>query len=204
MPSELEYNLSELIEDMKICAEAAGFCTFKFGPHSSINFDHNICYDLINIDYPTSSVTQGDRANWNFDIIIGRPLKKSNTLGIQTMDDVHIAMTDLATKFWNFISCCALGFSGGGDCGGAIPKHLIRIVRDKGKFNDNLITLHIQFTVQTNLKSYQDPCGSSISDDPCDGFYGNPFDPCAGLGNDPCSDNDNFPPTYPTSQTSNP
>ena len=194
----MEYTLTKIIDTMKDCAESAGFCSFQFGPHTNINNNHNICYDHLNASYPTSTLASGKLETWNFDIVLARPDNKSNTSGVQTLNDVHLIMTDLEIKFWNFISCCALGISGGGGCKEAIPKNLIRISRDKGTFNDNLVTLQCQFTIQVVLAGFTDPCGGSSSD-PCFGFFEDDFDPC-----EPCDDEFTFPPSFPDDETVNP
>ena len=63
------FKLSNIIVDMEDCATAAGFCTFKFGKPENINFDHNICYDLLNISYPTSYIAEGIKEVYTFDLV---------------------------------------------------------------------------------------------------------------------------------------
>ena len=82
-----EYDLTQLMADFKTCATAAGFCTIKFGKPTTINFDHNICYDLLNIDYPTSYIAEGIKEVYTFKLTIARPTLLSSTQGVQTFDD---------------------------------------------------------------------------------------------------------------------
>tara|TARA_R110001606_G_scaffold392389_1_gene561280 strand:- start:12548 stop:13243 length:696 start_codon:yes stop_codon:yes gene_type:complete len=222
------YQLNDLMDDFKSCATAAGFCTVKFGKPTTINFDHNICYDLLNIDYPTSYVAEGVKEVYTFKMILARPFSKSTTQGVQVFDtEVVQIFADLEIKMWNMLSCLALGISGGGGCKAHIPKHKIQIVRDKGTFNDNLVTLQVQFDAIANIAVTVDPCGGGSSgdgcDSPCADYFGacgctDPlainYDPgagtddgtcCYGEGEEPCVDTDPvFPPVYPAKQTNNP
>ena len=70
------YQLKDMMDDFQSCATAAGFCTVKFGKPTTINFDHNICYDLLNIDYPSSYIEEGIKEVYTFDLIIARPFSK--------------------------------------------------------------------------------------------------------------------------------
>ena len=116
------------MRDFKTCATAAGFCTIKLGPPESINFDHNICYDLINVDYPSSYIAEGVKEVYTFECIIARPANLGSTQGIQVFDDEVVAiMAELELKCWNMLSCLALGISGGGGCKAHVPKHQITI-----------------------------------------------------------------------------
>ena len=220
------YQLKDMMDDFKSCATAAGFCTVKFGKPTTINFDHNICYDLLNIDYPSSHIEEGIKEVYTFDLIIARPFSKSSTQGVQLFDDeVAQIFSDLELKMWNLLSCLALGISGGGGCAAHIPKHKIRIERDKGTFNDNLVTLNVQFDAIANIAVTVDPCGGSgggddSCDDPCGEFFGScgctdplaiNYNPnagvddgscCYGAGEQPCVDvNPVFPPVFPSSET---
>lgn len=225
------YNLTDLMTDFKDCAAAAGFCTVKVGPPEHINFDHNICYDLLNIAYPTSYIAEGVKEVYTFDMIIARPVLSGSTQGVQLFDDDVIQiMSELEVKMWNLLSCLALGISGGGGCQAHIPKHKISIVREKGIFNDKLVALRVRFDAIANIAVTVDPCGGGPSnpggcDDPCVAFFGacgctDPlavnYDPSAGVddgtccygnGAEPCVDSDGtvfVPPTYPASETENP
>ena len=88
MPTyDTTYHLVDMLTDFKSCADAAGFCTVKFGPPEHINFDHNICYDLLNIDYPTSYIAEGIKEVYTFKLTIARPTLLSSTQGVQPFDD---------------------------------------------------------------------------------------------------------------------
>ena len=96
------YDLTSLMADFKTCAEAAGFCTVKFGKPEHINFDHNICYDLLNIDYPSSYVVEGIKEVYTFNLILARPLNRGSKDGIERFDNYTIAaFSALELKLWN-------------------------------------------------------------------------------------------------------
>ena len=227
-----QYDLVALMEDFKTCAEAAGFCTFKVGPHDAINFDHNICYDLLSVDYPSSYIVEGVKEVYTFNCIVARPISVGSTQGVQIFDDDVIAiMAELEVKAWNLLSCLALGISGGGGCKAHVPKHRITIEREKGIFNDKLAGLRIKFDAIANIAVTVDPCSSGGStsnsgcDEPCQDYFGacgctDPsainYDPAAGVDDgtccypaseDPCSttgEDPSFPPVFPPGETSNP
>ena len=224
------YNLTDLMTDFKSCATAAGFCTVKLGPPEHINFDHNICYDLLNINYPESYIAEGIKEVYTFELIIARPVLSGSTQGVQVFDDdVVQIMSELEIKMWNLFSCLALGISGGGGCKAHIPKHKITIEREKGIFNDKLVALRVKFDAIANIAVTVDPCGGGSNpsgcEEPCQDYFGacgctDPlainYDPtagvddgscCYGVGEEPCVDSDGtvfVPPTYPTSETENP
>ena len=127
------------------------------------------------------------------------------------------------------LSCLALGISGGGGCKAHIPKHRITIIRDKGTFNDNLVTLKVKFDAIANIAVTVDPCGGSNPggsgcEDPCADYFGGcgctdpealNYDPAAGVDDgtccyevcDPSTDttpSTPFPPTFPSDETENP
>jgi len=184
------FTLTQIITEMKACSVAAGFCQFKFGKPAHINFDHNICYDLINIDYPTSLIVPGNREVHTFSATLARRAKIGTPNGVTVLDAVHTQMTALEKKLWNFLSCVSVG--GGNDpCADTIPKSQIKIVRDKGLFNDNLITLQVRFDMVTALGG-----GSTDACSEC-GFYDPEYvDPC-----DPCGDATT---TFPADETAAP
>lgn len=148
--------LTQLITNMQTCATTAGFSTFKFGKPTSINFDHNITYDLINVDFPQSRILDINQALqiYSFRLILARQITKANTTGVQTLDDVHVIMTALETKLWAFLSCVGAG----SNCQDVIPKETIQIVRDKGTFNDNLVTLQVQFSIEVFSDCFEIQC----------------------------------------------
>jgi hypothetical protein len=232
MSYSTEYNLVSLMRDFKTCATAAGFCTIKLGPPESINFDHNICYDLINVDYPSSYIAEGVKEVYTFECIIARPANLGSTQGIQVFDDEVVAiMAELELKCWNMLSCLALGISGGGGCKAHVPKHQITIKREKGLLNDNVVALRLKFDAIANIAVSSDPCGggsgsNSGCDEPCQDYYGacgctDPlainYDPSAGVDDgtccypadddgDPCSTGENpvFPPVFDDNEIANP
>ena len=225
-----QYNLVSLMNDFKSCATAAGFCTFKVGSPESINFDHNVCYDLLNVNYPSSYIAEGVKEVYTFECIMARPISAGSTQGVQIFDDNVIAiMAELELKCWNMLSCLALGISGGGGCKAHIPKHKITITREKGILNDKVVALRVRFDAIANIAVSVDPCGGSSTgnsgcNEPCQDYFGScgctdplaiNYDPNAGVDDgtccyvddDPCSTTDSaptFPPVYPGSETSNP
>tara|TARA_R110001632_G_scaffold105752_2_gene215285 strand:- start:6747 stop:7442 length:696 start_codon:yes stop_codon:yes gene_type:complete len=230
MAIPLIYDLNQLMLDFKTCAAAAGFCNVKLGSPEKINFDHNICYDLLNIDYPSSYIVEGIKEVYTFNLVIARPIQSGSTQGVQIFDNDTVAiMAELEIKFWNMISCLAFGISGGGGCKAHIPKHKITIERDFGLFNDKLVALSIRFDAIANIAVTVDPCSQGPSsppsgcDEPCQDYFGacgctDPvainYNPgagvddgtcCYGAGEEPCvDDNGVFPPAFPANQTSNP
>lgn len=225
------YDLNSLMSDFKQCAQAAGFCTVKLGPPESINFDHNICYDLISIDYPSSYIVEGVKEVYTFNCVIARPSSLGSSQGVQVFDDDVVSiMAALELKCWNMLSCLALGISGGGNCKAHVPKHQITIQREKGILNDNVVAIRLKFDAIANIAATVDPCSSSTSnsgcDDPCQDYFGacgctDPlalnYDPAAGVddgtccypaadNNDPCSTGQDpvFPPVFPSTETANP
>lgn len=230
MAYSTEYNLTSLMTDFQTCAQAAGFSTIKFGKPEAINFDHNINYDLLNIDYPTTYIAEGVKEVYTFELILARPASLGSTKGVQVFDsDVVSIFSELELKCWNMLSCLALGISGGGGCKAHIPKHKIQMVRDKGVFNDNLVIIKVRFDAIANIAVSTDPCGGSSGnggcDEPCQDYFGScgctdpaavNYDPTAGVDDgtccydsttiEPCVDEDDttFPPTFPEDETSNP
>jgi len=225
------YNLTQLMLDFKACATSAGFCTVKFGKAKEINFDHNICYDLLNIEYPTSYIAEGIKEVFTFNLTLARPLSKGSTQGVQVFnDDLVQIFSELEIKMWNLLSCLALGISGGGGCKAHVPKHKIQIIRDKGTFNDNLVTLQVKFDAIANIAASVDPCGGGSGvgsnggcEDPCQEYFGacgctDPtainYNPnagtddgtcCYGEAVEPCVGEDPvFPAEFPDSETANP
>jgi hypothetical protein len=230
MAIPLTYNLFQLMRDFKTCANAAGFCSVKFGPPERINFDHNICYDLLNIDYPSSYVVEGVKEVYSFSLVIARPIQSGSTQGVQIFDDDTASiMAELELKLWNMLSCLALGISGGGGCKAHVPKHKVTISREFGVFNDKLVALRVEFDAIANIAQTVDACSggpaepASGCESPCSDYFGacgctDPaainYDPAAGVDDgtccytgidDPCSDGaPAFPPVFPGSETSNP
>jgi hypothetical protein len=193
-------------------------------------YGSRICYDLLNISYPSSYIAEGVKEVYTFDLIIARPVTSGSTQGVQVFDDnVVQIMSELEIKLWNLLSCLALGISGGGGCKAHVPKHKITIEREKGIFNDKLVALRVRFDAIANIAVTVDPCGGpgnppSGCDEPCQDYFGacgctDPdainYDPSAGVDdgtccydhlNEPCVDEDDltFPPEFPAGQTANP
>ena len=93
MAIPLIYDLNQLMLDFKTCAAAAGFCNVKLGSPEKINFDHNICYDLLNIDYPSSYIVEGIKEVYTFNLVIARPIQSGSTQGVQIFDNDTVAIT---------------------------------------------------------------------------------------------------------------
>jgi hypothetical protein len=137
--------LTQLVTNMGTCAASAGFNTFKFGKLEHINFDHSIQYDLLNLQYPSSRIydLSSSLQVYTCQITAARTFSTSNNTGVQYLDNVHLIMTSLEKKIWSFLSCIASS-----DCNNVIPKDAISISRDKGTFNDNLVTLDCTFNIE--------------------------------------------------------
>ena len=175
------YNLVNLMNDFKSCAQSAGFSTVKLGDPAKINFDHDIGYDLLNINYPKSYVAEGVKEVYTFDLILARPITAGSTEGIDIFGSSTIAiMAELELKCWNMLSCLALGISGGGGCKAHIPKHKVTIDREVGIFNDKLVALKVSFDAIANIAVTTDPCGGGSSgggnnsgcEDNCQDYFG--------------------------------
>ena len=138
--------LTQLINNMNTCATVAGFNTFKFGKLAHINFDHNIEYDLLNVQYPDSRIFDFNTAKqvYTFRITAARPTSKANLTGVQLLNNIHLIMTSLEKRIWNFLACVGAG----SNCQDVIPADTISISRDVGTHNDNLVTLDCTFNVE--------------------------------------------------------
>jgi hypothetical protein len=175
-----EYDLTQLMTDFKDCAIEAGFCPtgIKFGPPSAINFDHNICYDLLNIDYPSSYIVEGIKEVYTFELILARPVLSGSNQGVELFDDDAVQIfSELEFKLWTMLGCLALGISGGGGCRAHVPMHKVTIERFKGLHNDNLVVLAVRFDAIANIAVPPEPCGGSTGgppgcEDPCAPFFG--------------------------------
>ena len=161
-----EYDLTQLMTDFKDCAIEAGFCPtgIKFGPPSAINFDHNICYDLLNIDYPSSYIVEGIKEVYTFELILARPVLSGSNQGVELFDDDAVQIfSELEFKLWTMLGCLALGISGGGGCRAHVPMHKVTIERFKGLHNDNLVVLAVRFDAIANIAVPPEPCGGSTA-----------------------------------------
>jgi len=147
--------LTKLVTQMNTCATSAGFNTFKFGKLEHINFDHSIEYDLLNLQYPSSKIydLNSSLQVYTCQVTVARPFSSSNRTGVQYLDNVHLVMTSLEQKLWNFLSCVSSA-----DCNNVIPKDAISISRDKGTFNDNLVTLDCTFNIEVFSDCFEVDC----------------------------------------------
>tara|TARA_R110002074_G_scaffold161515_3_gene319708 strand:+ start:1471 stop:2208 length:738 start_codon:yes stop_codon:yes gene_type:complete len=148
--------LTQLVNNMQTCATNAGFSTFKFGKPDHINFDHNIKYDLLNLEYPSSriyDVNSGVQV-YNCRITAARPTSIADLTGVQHLDNVHVIMTALENRIWSFLACVGAG----NNCQDIIPKETIAINRDKGTHNDNLVTLECTFSVEVFSNCFEVDC----------------------------------------------
>jgi hypothetical protein len=177
--------LTNLVTKMQTCATGAGFNTFKFGKLEHINFDHSIKYDLLNLQYPSSKIydLNSSLQVYTCQITAARPFSSSNQTAVQYLDNVHLIMTSLEQKLWSFLSCVASA-----DCNNVIPKDAISITRDKGTFNDNLVTLDCTFNIEVFVDCFDVDCNKPYVpvSDPTQVTYncvsGNCIDPGDGSG----------------------
>jgi|TARA_R110000823_G_scaffold14707_4_gene48284 hypothetical protein len=150
--------LTQLVNNMNICATSAGFNTFKFGKLSHINFDHNIEYDLLNLEYPSSRILDINNGLQVYNCVItaARPTSKANPTGVSIVDNVHVIMTSLENRIWSFLACVGAG----SHCQDIIPRETIQIHREKGTHNDNLVTLTCSFNVEVFIDCIDIDCNS--------------------------------------------
>lgn len=148
--------LTDLVNIMQTCCITSGFKTFKFGKLSSINFDHNITYDLLNFQYPTSRIIEGSTNLQIYNCILtaARTTSASNATGVQALDDVHLVMSDLEKKLLTFINC--VGSSD--NCKNVITKDTIQLIRDKGTHNDNVVTVNCSFNIEVFANCLTSDC----------------------------------------------
>lgn len=138
--------LTQLVNNMNTCATSAGFNSFKFGNTSHINFDHNIPYDLLNFQYPTSSIIDINNGLQVFDCVITayRPISKANTTGVEITDNVHVIMTALEKRILKVLGC--LGSAS--NCQDVIPRESIQFIRQKNTHNDRLVSVSCNFSIE--------------------------------------------------------
>lgn len=160
--------LTDLVNYMQTCSSNAGFNTYKFGKLEHINFDHNITYDLLNVEYPNSRIEDISSNNltiYNFTVTAARPTLKSNTTGVQVLDNVHLIMTALEARLWAFLSC----FGGTNHCSNVIPSDTITMSREKGTHNDNLVTVTCNFSIEVFSSCLEVECSGTGKEDGPDG-----------------------------------
>jgi hypothetical protein len=150
--------LTQLVNNMEICAKSAGFTTFKFGKLAHINFDHNIKYDLLNLQYPDSRILDINNGLQVYNCVItaARPYSKANPRGVRRVDNVHIIMTALENRIWNFLSCVGAG----NNCQDLIPRETIQLRREKGTHNDQLVTVTCSFNIEVFFNCIEIDCNS--------------------------------------------
>jgi hypothetical protein len=176
--------LTQLVNNMEICAESAGFRTFKFGKLPHINFDHNIKYDLLNLEYPNSRILDINNGLQVYNCVItaGRPYSKSNPRGVKVLDNVHIIMTALENRIWSFLACVGAG----SNCQDVIPRETIQMSREKGTHNDQLVTVSCSFNIEVFIDCIEIDCKSDWPPTPVAVTYdcrsGNCYDPGDGTG----------------------
>ena len=137
--------LTQLVNNFNTCATSAGFKTFKFGKLPHINFDHNIEYDLLNFEYPTSRMTDITSGVQEYSCVITafRPTSKSNATGVEILDNVHVIMTALEARILKFLGCVGAG----SNCQDLLDNQSIQMFREKGTHNDNLVSVSCSFTI---------------------------------------------------------
>jgi hypothetical protein len=149
-----EYNTESLVAKIESCAVGV-FASSRFGKLSEINFDHDINYgpdgldirnDLLNIDYPTSTITDvgHNKHVYQFDLMAARLIKQDDT------DTNQHKFADLETKMWKILQCLSI-------CDIIVLPN-VNVIREVGTFNDKLLT--IDFNVQLEVYSYciNPPC----------------------------------------------
>ncbi|QDP64956.1 MAG: hypothetical protein Unbinned1473contig1002_46 [Prokaryotic dsDNA virus sp.] len=137
--------LTKLVTNFNTCASSAGFNTFKFGKLPHINFDHNIKYDLLNFEYPTSRMTDITNGVQEFSCVVTamRPTSKSNATGVEILDNVHVIMTALEARLLKFLGCVGAG----SNCQDLLDNQSVQFFREKGTHNDNLVSVTCTFTI---------------------------------------------------------
>ena len=136
--------LTQLVNNMNTCATSAGFNSFKFGNLSHINFDHNIQYDLLNFQYPSSNIVDINNGLQVFDCFITafRPNSKANTTRVEITDNDHDIKTPLEKRILKFLGC----LGSGSNCQDVIPRETISFVRNKNTHNDSLVSVCLLYT----------------------------------------------------------
>jgi len=150
--------LTQLVNNMNTCAISAGFNAFKFGNLSHINFDHNINYDLLNFQYPSSNIVDINNGLQVFDCFITafRPISKANTTGVEITDNVHVIMTALEKRILKFLGC----LGSGSNCQDVIPRETISFVRNKNTHNDSLVSVACNFTIEVFVDCVEFDCNN--------------------------------------------
>lgn len=177
-------NLTQIVNNMNTCATSAGFNAFKFGDLSSINFDHNISYDLLNFAYPKSTLIDinSNLQEYSCTVTAFRPISKSNVTGVELVDNVHVIMTALENRLLNFLSC----FGASNNCKDIITSDAIDIFRNKGTHNDRLVSVTCNFSLEVFVNCIDIDCTSTWPPAPVADSYncvnGDCIDPGDGSG----------------------
>ena len=156
-----------LVKKIRDCAKCV-FATTMFGKPEHINFDHDIEYyiappnrctesrwpaggvkysvagelrDLLNIDYPTSQIMDvyNNKQQYTFSLMAARVIDEQDD-----NDSIEKKFADLEAKMWNMLQCLS-------DCD-IIVLPGVQVLRDKGTFNDKLVT--VNFTFDLDVYSY--------------------------------------------------
>lgn len=148
--------LTQLVNNFNLCATSAGFKSFKFGKLSHINFDHNIKYDLLNFEYPTSRISDITSGVQEYSCIVTamRPTSKSNATGVEILDNVHVIMTALESRLNSFLS----GVGAGSNCQDIIDNTSVQMIREKGTHNDNLVSVTCTFSISVFVNCIDFDC----------------------------------------------
>lgn len=160
-------NTKTLVDKIKSCAKCV-FASTLFGKPEHINFDHDIVYyiappnacfenrwpsggvkysvageirDLLNIDYPTSQILDvyNNKQQYSFSLMAGRVIDEQ-----EDNDSIEQKFADLEEKMWKMLQCLS-------DCD-IIVLPGVQVNRDKGTFNDKLVT--VNFTFDLDVYSY--------------------------------------------------
>lgn len=156
-----------IVDKIRECAKCS-FASTMFGKPEHINFDHDIIYyipipndcdssawpaggvkyhvpgeirDLINIDYPTSVISDAykNTQQYSFSIIAARVIDEKYDAA-----SIEEKFADLEAKVWKMIECLS-------DCD-IIVLPGTQITREKGTFNDKLVT--VTFALDLDVYSY--------------------------------------------------
>ena len=147
--------LTNLVNNMNTCSTNVGFKAFKFGKLSSINFDHNIQYDMLNFEFPQSSVDlDNNLETYNCIISAYHPTSKRNITGVEITDNVHVIMSALKKRLLNFLGCL-----GSSNCQFVISEDGINFITEKGTHNDNLLVVSCQFSIEVFVDCVKIDCG---------------------------------------------
>ena len=126
---------------IKNCATSS-FASAMFGKATDINADHDIDYldsgikDLLHIGYPTSTITDvyKNKHQYTFNFIAARLIEANDS------DSDETKFANLEAKMWKILECLS-------DCDVVVLPG-VSVSRDKGRFNDKLITVEFSATLE--------------------------------------------------------